>query len=57
VDCVVLESGLPEATKSNRSQALTFSTIAFTACFAVWTIFSIIGVEIQRELGLSGAQF
>lgn len=33
------------------------STIAFTACFAVWTIFSIIGVAIKDELGLSEAQF
>jgi NNP family nitrate/nitrite transporter-like MFS transporter len=33
------------------------STIAFTACFAVWTIFSIIGVQIQRDLGLSETEF
>jgi NNP family nitrate/nitrite transporter-like MFS transporter len=33
------------------------STIAFTVCFAVWTIFSIIGVRIKQELGLSETQF
>ncbi|WPB87149.1 nitrate/nitrite transporter [Sediminicoccus rosea] len=33
------------------------STIAFTVCFAVWTIFAIIGVQIKRELGLSETQF
>ncbi|HEX6858640.1 MAG TPA: nitrate/nitrite transporter [Caulobacteraceae bacterium] len=33
------------------------STIAFTGCFAVWTIFSIIGVQIKHELGLTEAQF
>ncbi|MDP1737587.1 MAG: nitrate/nitrite transporter [Caulobacter sp.] len=33
------------------------STFAFTACFAVWTIFSIIGVQIKQDLGLSEAQF
>jgi len=33
------------------------STFAFTVCFAVWTIFSIIGIAIQQELGLSGTQF
>ena len=37
--------------------ALTMSTIAFTACFAVWTVFSIIGVKIKQDLGLSEAQF
>ena len=37
--------------------ALGLSTFAFTVCFAVWTIFSIIGVKIQQELGLSETQF
>ncbi|MCV3238653.1 MFS transporter [Mesorhizobium sp. ZC-5] len=39
------------------SRALAMSTIAFTVCFAVWTIFSIIGVRIKEELGLSETQF
>ena len=33
------------------------STFAFTACFAVWTVFSIIGIKIKQELGLSEAEF
>lgn len=37
--------------------ALWMSTVAFTGCFAVWTIFSIIGVQIKQQLGLSEAQF
>lgn len=37
--------------------ALGLSTFAFTVCFAVWTIFSIIGVQIKQELGLSESQF
>lgn len=37
--------------------ALGISTFAFTVCFAVWTIFSIIGVQIKQELGLSESQF
>jgi NNP family nitrate/nitrite transporter-like MFS transporter len=39
------------------NRALSLSTIAFTACFAVWTIFSIIGVQIKEQLGLSEAEF
>ena len=39
------------------SRALAMSTVAFTVCFAVWTIFSIIGVRIKDELGLSETQF
>ncbi len=38
-------------------KALWISTVAFTACFAVWTIFAIIGVRIKQELGLNEAEF
>lgn len=41
----------------DQSRALWLSTVAFTVCFAVWTIFSIIGVQIQQDLGLSATQF
>ncbi|TNC75011.1 NarK/NasA family nitrate transporter [Rubellimicrobium roseum] len=33
------------------------STTAFTVCFAVWTIFSIIGIRIKEDLGLSETAF
>lgn len=42
---------------ADQNRALALGTIAFTACFAVWTIFSIIGVAIKAELGLSEFQF
>lgn len=37
--------------------ALWLSTAAFTASFAVWTIFSIIGIQIKQDLELSETQF
>lgn len=40
-----------------RFQALAMSTLAFTVCFAVWTLFSIIGVKIKQELGLNDSEF
>ncbi|MFP5396376.1 MAG: nitrate/nitrite transporter [Alphaproteobacteria bacterium] len=40
-----------------QSRALGLSTFAFTICFAVWTIFAIIGIEIKAELGLNDTQF
>ncbi|SFQ14583.1 MFS transporter [Tranquillimonas alkanivorans] len=43
--------------RSDQYRALGLSTFAFTICFAVWTIFSIIGVRIKQELGLSDTQF
>ena len=42
---------------AKSSQILGASTAAFTVCFAVWTIFSIIGIRIRRELGLTETQF
>ncbi|WP_425359631.1 nitrate/nitrite transporter [Enterovirga rhinocerotis] len=36
---------------------LGMSTVAFTVCFAVWTIFSIIGIRIRQDLGLTDTQF
>jgi NNP family nitrate/nitrite transporter-like MFS transporter len=44
-------------TSSEPGRALWMSTVAFTVCFAVWTIFSIIGVRIKDELGLSETEF
>ncbi len=43
--------------KGDQTRALALSTIAFTVCFAVWTIFSIIGVAIKKELGLTESEF
>lgn len=42
---------------SDQRRALTASTLTFTVCFAVWTIFSIIGVKIKADLGLTDTQF
>lgn len=48
---------LDGVTRSDQYRALGLSTFAFTVCFAVWTIFSIIGVKIKQDLGLSDTQF
>ncbi len=48
---------LDDVPGSKQTKALSTSTIAFTACFAVWTIFSIIGVQIKADLGLNDTQF
>jgi NNP family nitrate/nitrite transporter-like MFS transporter len=46
-----------DETSGKQKQILGMSTAAFTVCFAVWTIFSIIGVQIKTELGLSETEF
>ncbi|MCC7320629.1 MAG: MFS transporter [Rubellimicrobium sp.] len=50
-------TGHSPPTNAQQQQALWLSTFAFTLCFAVWTIFSIIGVSVKEELGLSESQF
>jgi NNP family nitrate/nitrite transporter-like MFS transporter len=42
---------------ADQGRALWLSTLAFTVCFAAWTIFAIIGVQIKKDLGLSDTQF
>lgn len=44
-------------TQGQQRRALIASTLSFTVCFAVWTIFAIIGVQIKKDLGLSETQF
>ncbi|OYY81326.1 MAG: MFS transporter [Hydrogenophilales bacterium 16-62-9] len=36
---------------------LSLSTLAFTVCFAVWVMFSIIGIPIKANLGLNETEF
>lgn len=47
----------PPSPAGQPNRALALSTVAFTVCFAVWTIFSIIGVGVKDELGLSETEF
>ena len=46
-----------EQPAKGANQALWSSTIAFTVCFAVWTIFSIIGLGVKDQLGLTETEF
>ena len=48
---------LQNVSTGEQYRALGLSTFSFTVCFAVWTIFSIIGVRIQEQLSLSETQF
>ncbi|MBP6117050.1 MAG: NarK/NasA family nitrate transporter [Neisseriaceae bacterium] len=43
--------------KFKQYSVLFSSTLAFTVCFMVWTMFAVIGVPIQEELQLSSTQF
>lgn len=43
--------------QQQQRNSLTASTVAFAASFAVWTLFSILGVEIREQLQLNYTQF
>lgn len=43
--------------KTKQNSVLAMNTIAFAFNFAIWTMFSIIGLKIKQELGLSDTQF
>lgn len=51
------------ADRGDQRRPLAMSTAAFTVCFAVWTIFSIIGIRIREALtaalgvGIAGGSF
>jgi len=47
----------PPSPADAPQRALWISTTAFTICFAVWTIFAIIGIRIKQDLGLNEAEF
>jgi NNP family nitrate/nitrite transporter-like MFS transporter len=40
-----------------QTLSLTSSTVAFATCFASWTLFSILGLEIREQLQLNYTQF
>ena len=43
--------------KKKQISVLSMNTLAFTINFAVWTMFSVIGIKIKGELGLSETEF
>ena len=42
---------------ANKWSVLGTSTLAFTACFAVWMMFAVIGIPIKKALDLNETQF
>ena len=48
---------MPMTEKGKSYSVLAMNTLAFTVNFAIWTMFSIIGIRIKRELGLNDTEF
>ena len=43
--------------RQKQLSVLGASTLAFTICFAIWVMFSIIGIPIKERLGLNETEF
>jgi NNP family nitrate/nitrite transporter-like MFS transporter len=43
--------------RKKQISVLSMNTLAFTVNFAVWTMFSVLGIKIKGELGLSETEF
>ncbi len=52
-----MQDTIPVVTPARQQRALWLSTFAMGVCFAIWVIFSIIGVKLKQDLGLSDSQF
>jgi MFS transporter, NNP family, nitrate/nitrite transporter len=50
------QESLPAASTAGSGRVLTLSTTAFTLMFAVWLMFGVLGIPIQREFGLTDSQ-
>lgn len=46
-----------QSKRRKQISVLVMNTFAFTACFAVWVMFSIIGIPIKEHLGLNETEF
>ncbi|MDP7593176.1 MAG: MFS transporter [Litorilituus sp.] len=46
-----------EIQQRHSYKALTLATLAFAASFSVWTLYSILGVEVKEQLNLSATEF
>ncbi len=55
---IVSQDAIAQAAVVPRAYSvLASSTFAFTICFAVWTMFAILGIPLQKQLGLSETEF
>jgi NNP family nitrate/nitrite transporter-like MFS transporter len=46
-----------EIQQRHAYRALVMATLAFAACFSVWTLYSILGIEYQKRFDLSATEF
>ena len=50
-------TSLSQATLPAANRALLLATLAFAACFSVWTLYAVMGITLQVQLNLSATQY
>ena len=50
-------TNLSQATLNGANRALLLATLAFAACFSVWTLYSVMGLQLQQQLELSATEY
>ncbi|SEH73605.1 MFS transporter, NNP family, nitrate/nitrite transporter [Rheinheimera pacifica] len=48
---------LAQATLPRANRALLLATLAFAACFSVWTLYAVMGIALQQQLALNATQY
>ncbi|MFN3709745.1 MAG: MFS transporter [Alishewanella aestuarii] len=46
-----------QATHPLAGRALLLATLAFAGCFSVWTLYAVMGLDIQQQLALSATEY
>lgn len=46
-----------QATHFLANRALLMATLAFAGCFSVWTLYAVIGLDIQQQLDLTATEY
>ncbi|WP_445426620.1 MFS transporter [Alishewanella sp. HL-SH06] len=50
-------TSLSQATLNCANRALLLATLAFAACFSVWTLYAVMGLQLQQQLELSATEY
>ncbi|MFC6439767.1 nitrate/nitrite transporter [Bowmanella sp. JS7-9] len=50
-------TSLTQATLPAANRALLLATLAFAACFSVWTLYAVMGITLQVQLNLTATEY
>lgn len=54
---MTVPTSLTQATYNGANRALLLATLAFSACFSVWTLYAVMGITLRQQLVLSATEY